>query len=646
MQVLKYIPVLDGIRGLAVLAVLLFHLDVLPGGYLGVDVFFVISGYLITKIIIDEKNSNLFSFKEFYIKRFKRLFPALIVISIFALIIACIIFDTDNLNRLNKSSIFSLFFLSNIFFWTESNYFDTSSNLKPLLHTWSLGIEMTFYFIFPIFLIGISKIKNLKIKLLILLSIIFLTCLLIIFLNTKKPIFDTLIFGSFFYGKYIDDTLFYLFPFRLFEFLFGSIIALLPRLNQKKFSAYFFNISLFCLIIFFIIFDEKTNYLTRTILTCVLTSSIIYFKYNKFNYLLNNNFMIKTGVISYSLYLIHWPLVVYTKYFFFNQLNLIKIILIILISFILAQLSYSFIEKPLRKKYQFKKKIFLSSLIFIYLALFSSINYFENLKFRLNPDDLNKISTLNKDKSEEFCNKKFSYNKDVKEKICLYGNENDAKIVILGDSNGTMWFPGFKEIAKSNNMGIVSYSRVCNNFPFLNSNLDKEFSKCNEVNLNNKILVIGAQWFNFQNENQFNFSQNISKFKDNENFKNLEKIIIMGQIPNYLRNLFDIKTCFSRPKYIKKIDCVEYFNNSLNENEYLENIRIFNNKLFNQVQSNKNLANTNILFIDPIDVLCEGNCIQFINEKLVYMDENHISNAGSKYIINRNLKLIETFINE
>ena len=78
MQVLKYIPVLDGIRGLAVLAVLLFHLDVLSGGYLGVDVFFVISGYLITKIIIDEKNSNLFSFKEFYIKRFKRLFPALI----------------------------------------------------------------------------------------------------------------------------------------------------------------------------------------------------------------------------------------------------------------------------------------------------------------------------------------------------------------------------------------------------------------------------------------------------------------------------------------------------------------------------------------------------------------------------------------
>ena len=224
--------------------------------------------------------------------------------------------------------------------------------------------------------------------------------------------------------------------------------------------------------------------------------------------------------------------------------------------------------------------------------------------------------------------------------------EDTAKIVIMGDSNGTMWFPGFKELAQNNNMGIVSYSRACNNFPFLNSNLNNKFEECDEVNLNKKILVIGAQWFNFQNENAFDFSKNIAKYKNNKNFKNLDKIIIMGQIPNYLRNLFDIKTCYSRPYYIKKIDCIKYFNNSLNDNEYLEKIKLFNKKLLNQIQNNKNLSKTKILFINPIDDLCDKTCIQFINKKLVYMDENHISNEGSRYIISKNLKLIESFINK
>ena len=646
MQILKYIPVLDGMRGLAVLAVLFFHLDILPGGYLGVDIFFVISGYLITKIIITEKNNNLFSFKSFYKKRFKRLFPALIFVSIFSLVIAIFIFDTDNLIRLNTSSFYSTIFLSNIFFWTESNYFDTSSDLKPLLHTWSLGIEMTFYIIFPIFLILIYKIKNLYLKLSILLFVILLSALSIIYLNTKKPIFDTLIFNNFFYGKYIEDTLFYLFPFRLFEFLFGSIIFLLPANKFKNLSVLLFNGSVFCLIFSFLFFNENSNYLLRTILTCCLTSILIYFRFAQHNFLLNNKFIIQIGIISYSLYLVHWPLIVFAKYLFFEELDFFKIILIIVLSYILSNFSYILIEKPLRKKYEFRKKIYLTTLILFYIILFQTINYSEGFKFRIDKNNLAKISTLNKDKSKEFCKARFSSNKSIKEKICLFGKEDDAKIVIMGDSNGTMWFSGFKELAYKNSFGIVSYSRACNNFPFLNANLKQEFTECKEVNLNNKILVIGAQWFNFQNENQYNFSENIAKFKENNNFKNLDKIIVMGQIPNYLRNIFDIKTCFSRPYYIKKINCVEYFNNSLNDNKYLEKIKLFNKNFNNQLKNNQDLTETDILFIDPVDILCEKNCIQFINEKLVYMDENHVSSAGSKYIIEKNSNLIESFINK
>ena len=147
----------------------------------------------------------------------------MLFVTILTVIIAILILDTDNLNRLNKSSLFSLFFTSNIFFWTESNYFDTSSNLKPLLHTWSLGVEMTFYIIFPALFLLINKKMNNNSKILFLFSIIILSAIFIIFLNTKKPVFDTKLFNGLFYGKYIDDTLFYLFPFR---FLGQSFIVI------------------------------------------------------------------------------------------------------------------------------------------------------------------------------------------------------------------------------------------------------------------------------------------------------------------------------------------------------------------------------------------------------------------------------------
>ena len=157
MKTLSHIPEIDGLRALAVLGVFLFHVDYLSGGFLGVDVFFVISGYLITKILNKEKNLNFEIFKDFFIKRFKRLYPALVFVSIIILIISIIIIDPINLDRIGKSGLFSIIFLSNNFFWGESSYFDTSSNLKPFLHTWSLGIEFTFYLIFPLVFFFILK---------------------------------------------------------------------------------------------------------------------------------------------------------------------------------------------------------------------------------------------------------------------------------------------------------------------------------------------------------------------------------------------------------------------------------------------------------------------------------------------------------
>ena len=650
MNTLKYIPEIDGLRGLAVLGVILFHLDLLSGGFLGVDVFFVISGYLITQIITSENERKIFSLKNFYIKRFKRLFPALLFVSLLSIFFGAIILDPESLTNLNLSSLTSILFTSNIFFWLESNYFDEASNLKPLLHTWSLGIEMTFYLIFPALFIFLNKKMKNESKIFFFVILILLSIASILFVEEKKPVFETKLLNGLFYGKYVDDTLFYLFPFRFFEFLFGSIVALLPQKKFEKFNSIFFNASILIIVFCFFLFDNKTNYLFRTLTTCFLTSFIIYFKKNSFSFLLSNHIILKIGLISYSLYLIHWPIIVFSKYYIFGQLDLFQKIIIFILSLLISQISFNFIEKPLRQKYDVRQKKMLSSIIFVFLLLFISTYISEGFKFRMDKNNIQKVNTLNKDKAEEFCEAQFSKNNKVKEKICLYGSEKDAKIVIMGDSNGTMWFPGFKEIGIKNNFSIVSYSRSCNNFPHLNFYPEINFNNCDEINLENKILVIGAQWFNYQNSNDINslakgFAKNISKLYNNNQLKNFDKIIIMGQIPNYLKNLFDIKTCFSRPQYLKDIKCVEYFNDSLNENDFLDEIKEFNSLLFFEIKKTLGLNKDRLLFINPIEFLCETNCVQFIEKKIVYMDGNHISSDTSKYIINKNFSTINNFIN-
>ena len=650
MKTLKYIPEIDGLRGLAVVGVIFFHLDILSGGFLGVDIFFVISGYLITQIIIDEKKRKIFTLKKFYIKRIRRLFPALLFVSLLTIFFGTIILDPESLINLNFSALASVLFTSNIFFWLESNYFDETSNLKPLLHTWSLGIEMTFYLFFPALLIFINnKIRD-KSKIFFFILLIILSITFLLFIETKKPVFETKYFNGLLYGKYVEDTLFYLFPFRFFEFLFGSIMALIPEKKFKRIDTILFNLATLGIILCFFLFSNETNYLLRTLISCSLASFIIYFKKNSFSFFLNNPIILKTGLISYSLYLVHWPIIVFSKYYMFGQLDIIKKIIIIILSFLIAQISFNFIEKPLRQSYDFKKKMFLLLIIFIFFISFISINIFEGFKFRVDKNNIAKINTLNKIKTKEHCNAKFSKNNKVKEKICLHGSEKNAKIVIMGDSNGTMWFPGFKEIGLKNNLSVVSYSRSCKNFPHLNFYPTVNFEDCDEINLENKILVVGAQWFNYQKSNNIkelakNYAENISKLNSNDQLKNFDKIIIMGQIPNYLKNQFDIKTCFARPYYLKNIQCENYFNNSINKNNFLDKIKEFNKLLSFEIQNKIKLKENRLLFIDPIKYLCKKNCVQFINGNLVYMDGNHLSSYASKYIIKKNYILINTFIN-
>ena len=197
---------IHALRGLAVISVMLFHyrFEYFKGGFLGVDIFFVISGYLMS-LLLDEK-INYKIILKFYLKRLKRLLPALIFVLFISLLLGFLLMSDVSFARLGKTTLSSIFFTSNIYFWREWSYFDISSLNKPLLHTWSLSLEMQFYLLFPIFLVSI---KFLKKQINIIYKLLFITILLIflteLVINEKKV------------------ATFYLLPFRFSEFLIGSI---------------------------------------------------------------------------------------------------------------------------------------------------------------------------------------------------------------------------------------------------------------------------------------------------------------------------------------------------------------------------------------------------------------------------------------
>jgi len=222
---IAYQPHIDGLRAIAVLSVLIFHLNEswLPGGFVGVDIFFVISGYLITKLIIREiDQSGGFSFKGFYVRRVRRLFPAMAATFALSLVAAYFILSPAHVIEFAKSLISAIFSVSNIYFWNTAGYFDSDSSFKPLLHTWSLAVEEQFYLIWPLLLFLIYRClgKAALIVAVIAISLLSLALNLAVFENRAEIM--TWWNASFDRELDLDATAFYLLPFRVFELGIGA----------------------------------------------------------------------------------------------------------------------------------------------------------------------------------------------------------------------------------------------------------------------------------------------------------------------------------------------------------------------------------------------------------------------------------------
>ncbi|MCE1191507.1 MAG: acyltransferase [Acidovorax sp.] len=337
-----YRPDIDGLRALAVTAVVVFHFlpTYLPGGFIGVDVFFVISGYLISKTIYSDISSGIFTITNFYERRAKRILPAFIVVSSASCIAAWLLLFPMEFVDFSKSLFWSGIFAPNFWFWMKSNYFGPAANQTPLLHYWSLGVEEQFYVIFPLLVLLVYRTARRALPLV--LTVLFLISL----------------FGSEWMLNRDPSQAFYMLPWRAFELLSGSLLALLPstlkptqRMQQATFLTAGSGLAAILFGMFFITKEMRFPGLLALV-PCVSTALLIWAggtAPNVVTRLLSASVMTSVGRISYSLYLIHWPLVVLGKRAFPNADPINFALYGISTSVILAFFSYFIVEQPVRR---------------------------------------------------------------------------------------------------------------------------------------------------------------------------------------------------------------------------------------------------------------------------------------------------------
>lgn len=354
---LNYRPDIDGLRAIAVASVVLYHLSksLLPGGFVGVDIFFVISGYLITKLISKElTETSKFSFKTFYLRRVRRLFPALFATLLLSVALAYYLLSPADLIAFSKSLIAAVFSVSNLFFWSEAGYFDTDSSLKPLLHTWSLSVEEQFYFIWPAVLVGLFALNRPRLIPIFVLVVGLLSWLFNEWFFSQQATITSW-FGTKDNQSALDiaSTAFYWLPFRVFEFSIGAILVWLPKpaIRWKLSAELLFVVGLSMVAWSMIGFDDGIEFpSSAALLPCIGAGLMIYSgPSHGLSLLVSNRVMVGVGLISYSLYLIHWPLIVFYKYYVGDELNALEGLSLGLLALVLAYLMYRFIEQPFRK---------------------------------------------------------------------------------------------------------------------------------------------------------------------------------------------------------------------------------------------------------------------------------------------------------
>lgn len=443
---MQYRKDIDGLRAIAVVAVILFHLGFLPHGYLGVDVFFVISGYLITSIVYHEAQKGGFSMLKFYERRLRRIIPLLLFISGIALLLGLYFMLPDDLENLSQSVVASNLSANNILMLiTSADYWAVKNEYKPLMHTWSLGIEEQFYLLYPFLFLGLTgkRVPYIKYALLLLIAISFTLWLM----------------------SSSDAHKFFLIQYRFFELAVGGFCAIHFQLSNapKPWQRHLLYAALAALVAA-MAFQAGTND-TKVLLTTLLTAGILvmgkHWVNNEKIYtgILTNRVMAYIGLISYSLYMWHHLVFAFARYAFLDEITAPNAILLIALVTLLSTVTYYTVENVFRDRKKVSGRMLVVSLSTLFIIITSAAFYLYLIGGVYK--DFPVLSLYKKDNQKRGLNF-FSarenvhnhYNETARQYDTSFTNTTKRKVLIIGDSFGRDIVNIFKESATSAQMEI------------------------------------------------------------------------------------------------------------------------------------------------------------------------------------------------
>jgi peptidoglycan/LPS O-acetylase OafA/YrhL len=370
---MNYRREIDGLRAFAVIPVILFHagFQTFSGGFVGVDVFFVISGYLITSIILEEKHAGAFTLVGFYERRARRILPALFLVMFACLPFAWLWLPPLEMTNFSQSLVAVSGFFSNIYFYLKSDYFDTAAELKPLLHTWSLAVEEQYYLLFPIFLLAVWRFGKRWI-------VAMLTVVAIMSLALAQ-------WGSFNHQMFT----FFLLPTRGWEILVGAFIAFFPftkgrgKSTSKRISQGISIVGVALITYAVFVFDKQTPFPgVYALVPTIGTALIILFATEQtlIGKLLGSKLFVGVGLISYSAYLWHQPLFAFARHRSIDEPGKLFLSGLAVVALVLAYVSWKYVETPFRNRQRFtRNQVFLyGASCSVFFVAFGLVGQFKN----------------------------------------------------------------------------------------------------------------------------------------------------------------------------------------------------------------------------------------------------------------------------
>jgi peptidoglycan/LPS O-acetylase OafA/YrhL len=632
---LKYRAEIDGLRALAVVPVILFHagFELFRGGFVGVDVFFVISGYLITTILIEDIQNKSFSIVNFYERRARRILPALFFVMLVCIPFAWMWMLPSQMKDFSQSLAAVSLFVSNIHFLRESGYFDTAAEEKPLLHTWSLAVEEQYYVLFPMLLILAWRFgKNRVFWMIVVMASI------------------SLILSEWGWRNKATAN-FYLAPTRAWELFSGSIAAFIVQKQGVQKSNLLALLGLAAIIFSIFAYDETTPFPSVYALVPVLGVVLLVLYADKetlASKLLSTKAFVGIGLISYSAYLWHQPLFAFARIRVLENPSSALMLVLSTLTLILAYFSWKYIEVPFRNKKASllsEKSLFVSScaglLVFMFIGLFG---YLTNGIGSRMPAIIVEIDKASAPVKPSCLNEKFNN--------CLLGEgegEDLEKFILVGDSHAGRYAYIFEKLAekRNHNVRVISgrwcapliHWRVRGNEIAPNSkcfpSMEEELRALAESSV--KTIVLAAEWGNYTQgyrygsniiNYQYTGEESLESFSTKESFQRAlidtvsflksinKRVFIISPVPEYQ---FSVPTSLAKAK-LHGLD-VSSLNLPIDEYEK-RNIEFF------QSLDSEQFTNVEVLNVEKL--LCnQSSCLPYDgNHMPFYSDGNHLSSVG------------------